>query len=258
MFKKILRIVLILSVVILLTIIFKNEIFDFLNVTINSFKRTVLEEQRYKLILRGLLNTCIISISSIILGTIFALILFLLRKGKIKIFSYFSKVFVGIVQGIPVTVLLLIVYYVIFGSVDIEPLLVAVLTFSIYFSVYASEIFRGAMNSINNSQIQSAFALGFDKIQTLKYIIFPQALSYIIPVYKNEIVSLIKLTSIAGYISVMDLTKASDIIRNRTYEAFFPLILTAFIYYVLCLLTTKLLDVIYKKVNPRHFKRRIK
>ena len=104
-----------------------------------------------------------------------------------------SIVFVSVIQGIPITVLLLTIYYVIFGTVDIEPILVAILSFSIYFAVYTSEIFRGAMNSINASQIQSAYALGFDKYQTLKYIIIPQALTYIIPVYKNEIVSLIKL-----------------------------------------------------------------
>ena len=126
----------------------------------------------------------------------------------------------------PITVLLLIFYYVIFGKININPIIVAIITFSLYFSAYTSEIFRGAYLSLNKSQIISSYALGFNKIQTIHYIVLPQILTYIIPVFKNESVSLVKLTSIAGYISIMDLTKASDIIRNRTYEAFFPLIST--------------------------------
>lgn len=97
--------------------------------------------------------------------------------------------------------------------------------------------------------------MGFTKFQTFKYIIVPQALSYVIPVYKNESVSLIKSTSIAGYISVMELTKASDIIRNRTYEAFFPLIFTAMIYFLICYIFCKLLDFMYIKTNPKMVKK---
>lgn len=256
--KKMLRILIITIIIIVFCLGLKNQLLEFLNNVYISFYRTVIEEQRYKLILKGLNITCIISIFSVVIGTILAFVLFLIRKGENKLINFFATSFVNIIQGVPITVLLLTTYYVIFGTIDIEPILVAILSFSIYFAAYTSEIFRGAMNSINLSQIQSASALGFDKYQTLKYIIIPQALTYMIPVYKNEIVSLIKLTSIAGYISVMELTKASDIIRNRTYEAFFPLILTAVIYFVLCFVVSKLLDFAYKKINPRYYKRRIK
>ena len=98
-------------------------------------------------------------------------------------------------------------------------------------------------------------ALGFNKIQTIHYIVLPQILTYIIPVFKNESVSLVKLTSIAGYISIMDLTKASDIIRNRTDEAFFPLIFTSLLYYLICYLYIKILNILYKKINPRKEKK---
>jgi len=256
--KKIIKIGLISVIILGIIIVFRQDLLIFAKKVYVSFTRTVIEEQRYKLIFEGLISTCISSFLSIVLGTILAFILFLMRKGKIKFLKNICIAFVSIIQGIPITVLLLTVYYVIFGSIDIEPILVAILSFSIYFAAYTSEIFRGAMNSINLSQIQSAYALGFNKHQTLKYIILPQALTYMIPVYKNEVVSLIKLTSIAGYISVMDLTKASDIIRNRTYEAFFPLVLTAIIYFVVCAIISKLLDFAYKKVNPRNYKRRIK
>ena len=112
---------------------------------------------------------------------------------------------------------------------------------------------KGAYASINKNQIYSAYSMGFTKKQTLRFIILPQVLSYMIPVYKNEMVSLIKLTSIASYISIIDLTKASDIVRNRTYEAFFPLIFTAFIYFLICFLLGKLLDYADKRMNPRRF-----
>jgi polar amino acid transport system substrate-binding protein len=146
---------------------------------------------------------------------------------------------------------LLVFYFGIFGKININPIVVSILAFSIYFSAYVVEILKGAYSSINRIQIDSAYALGFTKIQTIRYIIIPQILCYVIPVYKNESVSLIKSTSIAGYISIIDLTKASDIIRNRTYEPFFPLVFTAFIYFTICYLFSKTLDFIYKKINPR-------
>ena len=218
----------------------------------NSFYRTLLFEERYKIFLKGLTNTILISVLSILLGTILGFILFILSR-KEKTIQKITTIFIRLLQGIPITVLLLIFYYVIFGMIDINPVLVAVITFSIYFSAYAAEVMKGAYASINKNQIYSAYSMGFTKKQTLRFIILPQVLSYMIPVYKNEMVSLIKLTSIASYISIIDLTKASDIVRNRTYEAFFPLIFTAFIYFLICFLLGKLLDYADKRMNPRRF-----
>ena len=218
----------------------------------NSFYRTLLFEERYKIFLKGLTNTILISVLSILLGTILGFILFILSR-KEKTIQKITTIFIRLLQGIPITVLLLIFYYVIFGMIDINPVLVAVITFSIYFSAYAAEVMKGAYASINKNQIYSAYSMGFTKKQTLRFIILPQVLSYMIPVYKNEMVSLIKLTSIASYISIIDLTKASDIVRNRTYEAFFPLIFTAFIYFLICFLLGKILDYADKRMNPRRF-----
>ena len=218
----------------------------------NSFYRTLLFEERYKIFLKGLTNTILISVLSILLGTILGFILFILSR-KEKTIQKITTIFIRLLQGIPITVLLLIFYYVIFGMIDINPVLVAVITFSIYFSAYAAEVMKGAYASINKNQIYSAYSMGFTKKQTLRFIILPQVLSYMIPVYKNEMVSLIKLTSIASYISIIDLTKASDIVRNRTYEAFFPLIFTALIYFLICYLLGKILDYADKRMNPRRF-----
>lgn len=249
---KILLIILLFGI---LSILFKSEISILIKNISDSFFRTVIEEQRYKLLLQGFISTTIISLTSILLGTLLGIIIYCTNKTKIKILRKIGNCYVKVMQGVPITVLLLTSYYVVFGKINIEPILVAIITFSIYFSAYVAEIVKGAMDSINISQIHSAYALGFSKFQTIKYIILPQALTYTIPVYKNEVVSLVKLTSIAGYISIMDLTKASDIIRNRTYEAFFPLIITAIIYFILCNVIGKILDLLYKKINPRNYVR---
>lgn len=253
--KKWIKIIIILFLLILIIICNKEFIINFFENISNSFNRTIIEEKRYILFLNGLKSTLLISFLSIVIGTLLGFVLFLLYKSKVKILSVLSCMFVRFLQGVPVTVLLLTFYFGIFGAINIEPIIVAIITFSIYFSPYVCEIIKGAFSSIKRAQIDSAYALGFTKVQTFKYIILPQVLSYVIPVYKNESVSLIKSTSIAGYISVMELTKASDIIRNRTYEAFFPLIFTALIYFVICYIFCKLLDFIYKKVNPRMVKK---
>ena len=217
----------------------------------NSFFRTVIEEKRYLLFLRGLKATLILSFGSLILSTVLGFFLFYLQHTKKKIFSFLSLFFVRLLQGVPVTVLLLIFYFVLFGRSNLPAIWVAILAFSLYYSSYISEIFKGAFKSIHQNQIDASYALGFSKMQTFQYILFPQLCSFILPVYKNEAVALIKSTSIAGYISIMDLTKASDIIRNRTYEAFFPLLFTALIYFILCSSVSKMLDLFYRRINLR-------
>ncbi len=245
-----------IAFLITISIIFKENILNIINNICNSFKRTLIDENRYELFIKGFNNTILISITSIIFGTILGLLLFLLQRVKSKVINIISYSLVRFLQGVPITILLLTFYFGVFASVNINPVIVAIITFSIYFSAYVAEIFKGAFESINKTQVESAYSLGFTKLQTLKYIIIPQILVYIIPVYKNESVLLIKSTSIASYISIMELTKASDIVRNRTYEAFFPLIFVAIIYFLICYIFCKLLDYINKKVNPRMVKTR--
>ena len=248
---KYLYITIIIALLVVIVLCYKDPLLLFLNKIQNSFQRSVIDENRYVLIIKGLKTTLLISFFSIILGTLLGVVLFLLQKTKIWILKIMSSTIVRFLQGVPVTVLLLVFYFGVFGSINIKPELVAIIAFSIYFSAYVSEIVKSSYNSINRTQIDSAYALGFTKYQTIKYVVLPQVLSYVIPVYKNDSVLLIKSTSIAGYISIMELTKASDIIRNRTYEAFFPLILTALIYFVICFLFCKLFDYIYKIISPK-------
>ena len=258
--KKILKIVVPIILIILLCLVVlnsKEQIASILESISNNFNRTLVDEQRYLLIIDGIKATLILSLFSIIIGTILGAIICYFHKSKFKIIRILIKAFINFMQGTPITVLLLIFYYVFFGKINIEPMIVGIIAFSIYFSVYVAEIARASIDSINKSQIMAAKSLGFNKWQIIRYIFLPQAMSYMLPTYKNEVVTLIKLTSIGGYISIFELTKAADVIRNRTYEAFFSLILTAVIYFLICKFVTVVLDIINKKINPRIQKRKL-
>ena len=148
-------------------------------------------------------------------------------------------------------VLLMILYYVILGKSGLEAVWVAIIGFSLNFGAYASEIMRSGIESIDGGQREAALALGYSENQAFFRFIFPQASVRFLPVYNGEIVSLLKSTSIVGYIAIQDLTKMGDIIRSRTYEAFFPLIATAIIYFILAWIISLILKFILKKVSPK-------
>lgn len=216
-----------------------------------NFVNTFVKEDRYKLFINGTLTTLEISILSIIFGTILGVIIGIMRVSNKKIMRFISKIFISFMQGMPITVLLLIMYYLIFVKTPLSAIAVSIITFSIYLSAYVAEMIRGGYEAINKNQIQAAYSIGFTRYQTVKYIIFPQIISYIIPIYKGQVISTIKSTSIVGYIAIMDLTKIGDLIRSRTFDAFFSLIAVALIYLLICIMFQKLLEYIEKKVNKR-------
>jgi polar amino acid transport system substrate-binding protein len=220
----------------------------------NSFYNNIVRESRYKLILNGLKVTVIISILAALLGTIIGSLLCFLRMSKNKITANVTSLFIDLIRGTPVLVFLMITFYVIFASVNIDPVIVAVIAFGINFGAYVSEMFRSAIGSIDPGQREAGIASGFTKTQTFIHIILPQALQRVLPVYKGEFISLLKMTSIVGYIAVQDLTKASDIIRSRTFDAFFPLIMAAVIYIALAALLTWGLSFIEISVDPKRRK----
>lgn len=195
------------------------------------FYNNIILENRYLLIVDGMKTTGIISVLSILFGTLLGALICFLRMSRQTFARSFAKFYISLVRGIPVLVLLMIIFYVIFASVDVDPILAAVLAFGINFAAYVSEMFRSAIESIDKGQTEAGIAGGFTKAQTFIYIVMPQAIRRVLPVYKGELISLVKMTSIVGYIAVQDLTKASDIIRSRTFDAFFPLIMTAVLYF---------------------------
>lgn len=223
-----------------------------------SFYRTFIAENRYKLIINGLLTTIIVSFFSIVLGSILAGVICYLRLSKNKILLAIGKSYIGFFQGTPILVFLMIVYYIIFQDIDINPVTVAVIAFSLNYAAFAAEIYRTGISAVDNGQIEAAIAMGFSKIQTFIKIIMPQALKHSIPPLRSEVMSTIRMTSIVGYIGIQDLTKASDIIRSRTYETFFPLIATAIIYFAITFLLAYILTHIEIKIDPKSRKRVLK
>ena len=217
----------------------------------DSFYSNIILENRYRLIIDGLKLTILISIFAALWGTILGGLICYMRMSKNRFLSRAAAVYISLLRGTPVLVLLMIIYYVVFASVNINPALVAVVAFGLNFGAYVSEMFRTSIESIDKGQTEAGIAGGFTKVQTFIYIIAPQALRHLLPVYKGEFISLMKMTSIVGYIAVQDLTKASDIIRSRTFDAFFPLIMAAVIYLLLAWLLTWALGAIEVSVDPK-------
>jgi polar amino acid transport system substrate-binding protein len=197
----------------------------------DSFYNNIIAENRYLLIVDGMKTTGVISIFAILFGTLLGALICYLRMSRQWLAQGFARVYISIIRGIPVLVLLMLIFYVVFAKVNIDPVLAAVLAFGINFAAYVSEMFRASIESIDKGQTEAGIAGGFTKAQTFIYIVMPQAIRRVLPVYKGELITLVKMTSIVGYIAVQDLTKASDIIRSRTFDAFFPLIMTAVLYF---------------------------
>lgn len=224
----------------------------------DSFRSTFIVEGRWRLILQGLGVTILISVLSGIFGLCLGFFICMLRRTGYKPIQLVGAVFVRVVQGMPIVVFLMILYYGIFGSVDISEILVAVIGFSINFAAYSSEMMRTGIETVDKGQSEAALAMGYTKSQTFFKIVFPQAARNFIPVLKGEFISMVKMTSVVGYIAVQDLTKVSDIIRSRTMEAFFPLIMTAVIYFAVANIMTMALSLAERKAAPKRNKRRIK
>jgi polar amino acid transport system substrate-binding protein len=214
-----------------------------------SFVNNLVIEKRYKLIFEGFYQTIIITFFSIILGTLVGGLICFLRMSRHKALISFAEAYINVMRGTPILVLLMIFFYVIFASTGLSATVVAIITFALNMGAYSSEMFRTSIQGVDKGQTEAGIALGFTKIQTFIHIVFPQALKSVVPVYKGEVISLLKMTSIVGYIAVVDLTKASDIIRSRTFDAFFPLIVVAVIYFLLAWLLGIALDKLNHKIS---------
>lgn len=220
----------------------------------NSFYQSVIYDNRYKYIIDGLINTVIIAFFAVIIGIIIGIIIALIRNnhdqtGKMKIGNTLAKSYVNIIRGTPVILQLMIIYYVIFKSVDINIILVGVLAFGINSGAYVSEIIRAGINSISIGQSEAGYALGLNYGQVMRYIILPQAIRNILPALGNEFITLLKETSVGAYIGIIELTKASDIIASRTYDYFFPLFIIALIYLIMTLGLTKAVNKMERRLN---------
>ncbi len=211
----------------------------------DKFYINFIKDDRYLFLLNGLKNTLIITLFSLIIGIIIGLIIAIIKtlaeQRKDALFKFLSRIadiYLTVIRGTPIVVQLLIFYFIIFASVDVSKLLVAVIAFGINSGAYASETIRAGIAAIDRGQMEAGRSLGLSYGQTMRYVILPQAIKNILPALGNECIALLKETSVAGYIALEDLTKGGDIIRSRTYEAFMPLIAVALIYLLIVIAMT--------------------
>ena len=219
-----------------------------------EFILNVIEDNRWKYIVDGLKITLIVTIFAVLIGVLLGFLIAIVRTthdktGKLKILNVICRVYLTVIRGTPVVVQLMIIYFIIFGSVDISKVLVAIIAFGINSGAYVAEIFRSGIISIDNGQFEAGRSLGFNYAQTMMYIIMPQAFKNVLPTLCNEFISLLKETSVSGYIALQDLTKGGDIIRSRTYDAFMPLIAVALIYLAMVMIFTKLVSLLERRLR---------
>lgn len=225
-----------------------------MNNFIDSFAKTFIYEDRYLYFLEGLKFTLIIAFFSILLGLFLGLLTSVVRDyhrqtGKLVIISKFCDIYVYVIRGTPTLLQLMILYYIIFKTSSLSPVVVGILTFGINSGAYVSEIFRAGFEGIDKGQREACKSLGFSYINTIRHVIFPQALVNIFPALGNEIITLVKETSIAGYVGIVELIKASDIISSRTYDYFFPLVVSAVIYLCLTFILSKIMKLCEVRLN---------
>ena len=221
-----------------------------------------IEDNRWKYLWDGLGATLKVTFFSLLLGVAIGIVIAIIRsthdknikdmkgasKGILKILDIIARVYLTVIRGTPVVVQLMIMYYVVMVS-STNKVLVATIAFGFNSGAYVAEIFRSGIMAIDNGQFEAGRSLGFNFVQTMRYIIIPQAFKNVLPALANEFIVLLKETSVAGYVALQDLTKGGDIIRSRTYDAFMPLIGVALIYLVMVMFFTYLEGILERKLR---------
>jgi len=220
---------------------------------ITDLYNSLIYQDRYLFILEGLKNTIVMALFATFIGVLLGVIIAIVKdsnekNGKFKVLNLLCSTYVNIIRGTPVLLQLMIIYYVIFKSVEINGVLVGVIAFGLNSAAYVAEIIKAGINSVNKGQLEASRALGFNYSQSMRYVIMPQAIRNILPALGNEFITLLKETSVASYIGIVELTKASDIIASRTYDYFFPLIIIALIYLIMTLGLSKLVKLMERKL----------
>ena len=216
-----------------------------------SFYKTFIRENRWKLFLSGAGVTTLITVCSIVIGTVLGFLVYMACRHGNKFANGTTNFFMWLIHGMPTVLFLMVLYYIIFGSSRMSGMWISVIGFSLIFACSMIDMLRVGYNAIGRGQYEASTALGYSDRQSFFRILLPQAAQHFLPIYSNEVVTLIKETSVVGYIAVLDLTKISDLVRSRTYEAFFALILTAVVYFVIQGIMVRLVKMIQKRIDPR-------
>ena len=216
--------------------------------------KTFIYDDRYLFFLEGLKFTLIIAFFSVLLGLFLGVLTSIIRDyyketKRLKFLSKLCDIYVYVIRGTPTILQLMILYYVVFKTSTLSPIIVGIIAFGINSGAYVSEIFRAGFEGIDKGQREASKTLGLNYIKTMRYVIFPQALAKIFPALGNEVITLVKETSIAGYIGIVELIKAADIISSRTYDYFFPLAVSAIVYLILVYILSKIMKYGERKLN---------
>lgn len=217
----------------------------------NSFLNNLITENRWTLMADGLWLTIYVSLLSVLLATVIGALICRMRMSGRRFAAGFAGAFVEVVRSIPLLVLLMLLFYVVLAPLQLPAQMTAVICFGLYFGAYMSETFRTGIEGIDAGQWEAGAALGMKRFMTFRKVVLPQAMLRIIPVYKGQMITLVKSTSIIGYVAIMDLTKAGDVIRARTFDAFFPLLFVAAIYLLVSWLFGLGLDILEKRLTPK-------
>lgn len=228
-----------------------------------QFVFTFIEDERWRYLVTGLGNTLLITLFAGIIGVAVGLVVALIRSSYDKtadgarktfgrflfgVLNWICKLYLTVVRGTPVVVQLLIMYYVIFAT-SRNGVLIAIVAFGINSGAYVAEIFRSGIMAVDNGQTEAGRSLGFGYVQTMRYIVIPQAFKTVLPALANEFIVLLKETSVAGYVAIIDLTKGAYIIIGRTYKAFMPLIVVALAYLSLVVFFTYLVGRLERRLR---------
>ena len=222
-----------------------------MNAWLNKLNETFIVSGGYRYIIEGFRNTIIITLGAlaigVVIGSLIAIIKYFAEESpKLKPLAILCDIYTTVIRGIPITVLLLIFYLIILVSAS--DLTVAILSFGINSGAYMAELIRSGINAVDKGQMEAGRSLGMSRGQTMQKVIFPQAVRYILPAIGNELIALLKETSVAGYVTIVDLTRAGNLIRNNTHDALNPLLLVALIYLTLVVLLTALLGALERKL----------
>lgn len=221
---------------------------------VDKFIDIFLNQNGYVKVVQGLHNTLLIAICCLIIGIVIGTLIATVRvipkyKTLPRVLNHICSFYVALFRGTPMVVQLLITYFVIFGSVNIDKTLVAVLAFGVNSGAYVAEIVRSGIMSVDNGQFEAGRSLGLSYRQTMISIVLPQAFKTVLPALANECIVLLKETSVAGYIAIQDLTKGGDIIRSQTFSAFMPLITVALIYLIMVVVLTHLVGKLERRLS---------